>query len=287
MVTQTYKLNMIPTGAPLVVHVSQYDTTARTLAFDLFAESVPYAPVGTATIRGTKPDGTVFEYVMNITDNTASIQLEQQMAIVAGEVPCEIKIVETDGTINSANFILRVEKGAVDDGAAISDTDIPIFTQLAEQAEDAATAAQAAQTAAEALIPAGGTAGQYLQKTVGGTQWANAGGGDMVVTITYSGGVNVSDKTFAEITDNIANGGTPYAKNGNDIYLLATFKSNDYVNFDFYTGNFRKRFSISSADAVTYTVTKQTATNITYDNTNSGLTATTVQAAIDEIVTRL
>lgn len=287
MITQTYKLDMIPTGLPVVVHVSQYDTTARTLAFELYAGGETYSPDGVVTIRGTKPDDTVFEYTMIVEGNTASIALQPQMAIAAGDVATEIKAVETDGTVNSANFIIRVEKSAVDDNTAISDSDIPVFTQLAEQAESAATAAQTAQAATEALFPTGGTVGQYLQKTANGTQWSDAGGGDLRVTITSSSSGRTSDKTFAEIEEAIANGGTPYAMNGTDVYLMATYRSGNNINFDYYTGNFRKRFTVASDNSVEYTVTRQTATNITYDNTTSGLTAETVQAAIDEIVTRL
>ena len=180
MITQTYRVDMIPNGAPLVVHVSQYDKDARTLAFDLYNGGVAYTPAvgATANIRGTKPDATVFVYPMSIAGNVVSIALEQQMALVAGDVPCEIQVVDSDGTINSANFILRVEIGAIDESTVPSDTELPIFQQLVQDAQDAADDAeqarddaQAAQAAAEALIPAGGTTGQFLQKTAGGTAW--------------------------------------------------------------------------------------------------------------------
>ena len=180
MITQTYKIDMIPTGTPVVVHISQYDKDARTLEFELYSGGVAYTPAGgsTANIRGTKPDATVFVYPMTITGNVASIALEQQMALVAGDVPAEVQIVNSDGTINSANFIIRVEKGAIDESVTPSATELPIFQQLVDDAEDARDAAilaeagaVAAKDAAVALIPAGGTTGQFLQKTAGGTQW--------------------------------------------------------------------------------------------------------------------
>lgn len=180
MITQTYYLDMTPSGAPLVVHVSQYDKDARTLEFYLFNGGVDYTPAvgATANIRGTKPDATVFVYPMTLTGSLVSINLEQQMALVAGDVICEVNIVDTDGTINSANFILRVEPGAIDESTAISDTDIPIFTQLVQDAEDAADEAEQARDDAQqayndtaALFPAGGSTGQFLQKTAGGTAW--------------------------------------------------------------------------------------------------------------------
>ncbi len=175
MITQTYQIDMTPSGAPVIVHVSQYDVEARTLVFELFNGGIAYTPSGGAVvaIRGTKPDETVFMYNMTVSGATASIDIQQQMALVAGDVPCEIRVTDTDGTVNSANFILRVEKGAVDESTAISDTDIPLFTQLVDEAEAAAHDAQVAQAAVEALIPAGGTDGQFLQTENGGTQWAD------------------------------------------------------------------------------------------------------------------
>lgn len=196
MITQTYKIDLIPSGEPVVVHVSQYDTEARTLAFELYNGGVAYAvPAGaTASISGTKPDGTGFSYAMTVSGNTASIDIPQQMALVAGDVIAEIRLSASDEIVGSANFIVRVERSALDEDTVISETDVPIFEQLVQDAQSAATtastkageasgsataantakvAAQAAQTAAEALIPSSGTTGQYLKKTASGTAWAD------------------------------------------------------------------------------------------------------------------
>lgn len=181
MITQTYKIDLVPHGEPVVVHVSQYDTGARTLAFELYNGGVAYTvPANvTASVSGTKPDGTGFVYPLTVSGNVASLELEQQMALVAGDVPTEISLTGADGKISSANFIIRVERAALDEDTAISETDIPVFEQLVERAETAATeagnaadAAEDAQAATEALFPAGGSSGQYLQKTASGTQWA-------------------------------------------------------------------------------------------------------------------
>lgn len=189
MITQNYTIDLIPSGEPVVVHVSQYDTLGRTLAFELYNGGVAWdIPAGaTASIAGTKPDGTGFTYAMTVSGNTCSIDIPQQMALVAGDVPAEIRITSGSGIIGSANFIIRVERAALDEETAISETDIPVFEQLVQQAQsaataagqsatnagNAATAAGQAQAAAEALIPAAGTTGQYLQKTASGTVWAD------------------------------------------------------------------------------------------------------------------
>lgn len=181
MITQHYMIDLIPAGDPVVVHVSQYDKLARILSFDLYVGGVAFEPPAgaTAQIRGTKPDGMIFNYAMTVDGITVSIPIPQQMALVAGDVPCEIQIVGDGGAqIGTANFLLKVERSALDEEAAESSSDIPLFEQLTQQAMEAASDAeasaedaQAAQSAAESLIPGTGTAGQYLQKTASGTQW--------------------------------------------------------------------------------------------------------------------
>ena len=183
MIEQNYRIDMIPDGAPVVVHISQYDTTARRLSFELYNGGVAYEiPTGAvASIAGTKPDGKAFLYAMTVVGNVASIDVQQQMALVAGDVDAEIQITGSDGKIGSANFVLRVERGPIDEDSVISETDLPIFEELVSEAqaaaEDAQTAADTASTAAESIseiLPASaGTTGQILTKTATGADWGN------------------------------------------------------------------------------------------------------------------
>lgn len=185
MIEQTYRIDMIPDGAPVVVHVSQYDTAARRLSFELYNGGVAYElPAGAvASIAGTKPDNTSFLYAMTVSGNLVSIDLQQQMALVAGDVPAEIQITGAEGKIGSANFIIRVERGPIDENSVISETDLPIFEQLVSDAQaaaaDAQTAANTASAAASSvasIVPASpGSAGQVLTKTANGADWANIG----------------------------------------------------------------------------------------------------------------
>lgn len=185
MIEQTYRIDMIPNGAPVVAHVSQYDTAARRLSFELYNGGVAYElPAGAvASIAGTKPDNTSFLYAMTVSGNLVSIDLQQQMALVAGDVPAEIQITGAEGKIGSANFIIRVERGPIDENSVISKTDLPIFEQLVSDAQaaaaDAQTAANTASAAASSvasIVPASpGSAGQVLTKTANGADWANIG----------------------------------------------------------------------------------------------------------------
>lgn len=194
MIEQTYRIDMIPDGAPVVVHVSQYDTAARRLSFELYNGGVAYElPAGAvASIAGTKPDNTSFLYAMTVSGNLVSIDLQQQMALVAGDVPAEIQITGAEGKIGSANFIIRVERGPIDENSVISETDLPIFEQLVSDAQTAADTASAAATSVSAILPASsGTAGQVLTKTANGADWADkypsGGTAGQVLTKTANG----------------------------------------------------------------------------------------------------
>lgn len=293
MIEQIYNIDMVPSGAPVVVHVSQYDTTARRLVFHLYNGGVAYVPASgtTATIRGTKPDGTGFMYSLEVTGNTVAMALNQQMAAIAGDVPTEITVAEPDGTASSANFVIRVEPAALDDETVISETDIPVFEELTQQAQTAATTAQAAQSATEALFPSTGTTGQYLQKTANGTQWADVdelpaggsigqvltktgtadgaagwvtlGGASLAVTITYADNTYSANHTFAEIEENIAAGGTPYAMYGTTIYYLSAHSDGQSVTFTRALRGSYGNFTITPTGitySATYDYTKITVT---------------------------
>ena len=173
MIEQTYRIDMIPDGAPVVVHVSQYDTAARRLSFELYNGGVAYElPAGAgASIAGTKPDNTSFLYAMTVSGNLVSIDLQQQMALVAGDVPAEIQITGAEGKIGSANFIIRVERGPIDENSVISEIDLPIFEQLVSDAQTAASEAQAAaEDAADAAESVGSNVKSY---TLSASSWSN------------------------------------------------------------------------------------------------------------------
>ena len=179
MIEQTYYLDMIPgESAPPVVHVSQFDVNSRTLTFNLMKGGVAYEPdIGmTVTLDGTKPDNTAFSYPMTVDGSSVSIALQTQMTVVAGHVRCEVTVSNASGQIGSANFILAVEESAIDTGA-ISDTDIPIFEDLKNQAQQAAAEATAAAATVSAILPANvGTVGQVLTKTATGAEWDDVDG---------------------------------------------------------------------------------------------------------------
>jgi len=175
MTTQTINLNMIPGGVLPVVYASQYDNQVDALIFKLYnGGDVFNVPVGAAVlINGTKPpvDGQItgFSYsAASSVGNTVVCNVTQQMTAVVGDVLCELRVRVVDQIIGSVNFILRVERSALNDDTVLSETEIPLIEQaidiaanLAEYIEETLDAADTATAAAETAVDAAEQAGIY------------------------------------------------------------------------------------------------------------------------------
>ncbi len=133
MTSQTINLNLIPGSVEPVIHVSQYDK-GQTWVFNIFAGSQPFSiPSGsTVVILGTKKDKTGFEYSCSFTGNVVTAIEQQQMTVMDGDVPTEIRITNGNDLIGSLNFIIKVEPAALKDDTVISETDLPLIEQAIE-----------------------------------------------------------------------------------------------------------------------------------------------------------
>ena len=102
---------------PPVVNVSQGDTDWL-YRFTVMYNNAVYSPSVTYVIlTGHKPDGHVFAYrgaksgnLYTVTPANANGNLVQ-MTAVAGDVPCELRLISGGRSVGTANFILRVEPG--------------------------------------------------------------------------------------------------------------------------------------------------------------------------------
>ncbi len=142
MITQSLNTNLIPGQVKPRVNVSQYDKSSRTLSFLLYNGNQAFniASGMTAMIEGSKPDGHGFQYNASVTvgSNVVTATLTQQMAVVAGEVNCEIVILSGNERLATCNFIIDVEPAALNDSALPSDSELPMIIALAtEQMENA------------------------------------------------------------------------------------------------------------------------------------------------------
>lgn len=150
MITQPYKLDLIPGGVPVRVPVSQYDAGSRNIIFQLYYGGMVFSvPAGAVvTCDGSKPDRKGFSYVVTASGSSVTVTVTEQMTAVAGETECQITIRKDGMVLGSANFLLVVEQAALPDGADISETELNTFTQIANHA---AVSAQAAQEVARTL----------------------------------------------------------------------------------------------------------------------------------------
>lgn len=273
LIEQVYNIDLVPNGRPLVVNVSQYDMGSRALTFNFFKDNVAFTPPTgyAAHITGTKPDGTGFMYAMTVSGSAATVEVTQQMTAVAGDCPCEIRLIDGNSNVlGTANFTLSVERAAMDDDTVISESDIPYFEELATQAASyAASAAESASSAEQTAasihgIPTGGTAGQVLTKqssTDGDAAWEDAqGGASMVVTITYSSGSYTADKTYAELMANINAGGHPVAMYGQSVLRMIEYSAGS-VAFGYMAGSMGlTRFAVASNNTVSALLIKVSPT---------------------------
>lgn len=154
MITQKYNLNMIPDTVPVSVGVSQYDKTSRTIIFSIYNGDVLFSiPSGsTAFVRGTKPDKTGFEYACSISGSDISFDIQEQMTVLAGRFPVELRIINSGEILGTANFMLNVEASPLSDDTIISDTDMPLIQEASAAADRAEAAASQASSVLSSAV---------------------------------------------------------------------------------------------------------------------------------------
>ena len=150
MITINTILDMRPGAVPKIIHLSQYDSDFS-LVFRLHASfgTLNIESGTTAEIRGTKKSGTGYSAsaTLNTTNNTVTVAGDAQMTAVAGQNIYEIVLIKNNKVLGSANFILLVERAALD---ADTITDATVLRNLEAIVEGAETATQAAEDAEDA-----------------------------------------------------------------------------------------------------------------------------------------
>lgn len=149
MITSYYELDVSPGGIPLVVYVSQYDKASRTLVFQLTSAAGELVlPTGTkAEIRGTKPDGNGFSYDAELSGTQVTVDLKEQMTAIAGKVACEIVLYTTAKELCTGNFILFVERAALDKDTLRSNSEIRQLVDVIDRTDEIIAAANKSDSA--------------------------------------------------------------------------------------------------------------------------------------------
>lgn len=152
MNTQEFDLNIIPDGAPVLVHVDQYDHGVGRLVASLYDDETPYAPEGASVyVQGTKPDGKFFvsSTGVSLSENVVTADLTEVMTQVAGRTRMQFVVTEPSGRTGTFVFWLDVQLSALPSDSEMSESDISMVEEAIEQMQDLASdAAESAQEAA-------------------------------------------------------------------------------------------------------------------------------------------
>lgn len=153
-----YKLSLEPnqTGK-VVIHVSQYDSSAIKLIFELYSgNSLFQKPAGaSAKVRMTKPDRKAIDNdVTYNNDGTVEFLLSEQMTAVSGITRGKITILDSSGgQLGTAAFLMDVDPSGISDNAVVSESDLPDIKEIYNKAttieQNAAAAATSAKEAAD------------------------------------------------------------------------------------------------------------------------------------------
>lgn len=152
MYTITDYLDVTPGGYPTRINLSQYDN-AFTIVLNLFS-SVGAFSVGseaTAALVGTKVDGNGYSVAASISDNAVTIIGDKQLTAVAGENIFEIVIYDDDKEIRTSNFIIHVERAALDKDTIVSQSKIRELVNVIDRTDEIIAAANRAENAIQTL----------------------------------------------------------------------------------------------------------------------------------------
>lgn len=142
--TINQKLCMSPTGRMPVIHVGQYDSDFS-IVFSLYsAGSATWTMESgtTAKIRGTKTDGTGYSAncMVDVTNKKVTVDGDQQLTAAAGNCVYEIVLYKTTNSVtkelSSVNFILKVERAAMDAGTIPSESKIQEIQEIGTKADE-------------------------------------------------------------------------------------------------------------------------------------------------------
>ena len=153
MIKHTNKIDMVTGGIPVVIHVNQYDSDFS-LVFELYSSDGEFTLESgtTVTIRGTKTDGNGYsvDAAIDIPNKKVTVTGDQQMTACAGRNTFELTLSKNNKELNTANFILDVERAALDKDT-ISNSVIRELINVIDRTDEIIAAARQADAAQESI----------------------------------------------------------------------------------------------------------------------------------------
>ena len=152
MLTLTNRIDMRPGAVPLVIHLGQYDSDF-TLVFELYSSAGNFTVESgtTAMIRGTKTDGNAYDAdaTIDVSAKTVTVSGSEQMTAAKGRNVYELVLKKGTKVLSTANFILDVERAAMDADTIASESVLKELNAIIAGAETATEAAANAASAAD------------------------------------------------------------------------------------------------------------------------------------------
>lgn len=152
MIVYRRRINMVPGEVPVFLHLSQYDSDV-VLEFELYASEGTFVVESgtTALIRGTKPDGNGISIDADVETEggvtTVTVEVIQQMTAVAGKSLYELSLRYDGEELNTANFVLDIERAPLDAETLPSESVIKELADTLTQADEILEAAEIVRTA--------------------------------------------------------------------------------------------------------------------------------------------
>ena len=144
MIVYRRLINMVPGGQVSVINMSQYDSDV-TLEFELYASEGTFVVESgtTVLIRGTKPDGNGISIDGEIEStqdpetrqyvHLVTIEVDQQMTAIAGKSLYELSLRKDNKELNTANFVLDIERAPLDADTVPSESVIREIDEAVEE----------------------------------------------------------------------------------------------------------------------------------------------------------
>lgn len=152
MLRLEYELDISHGSVPLVIPLSQYDEDFQ-LVFKLFSSkgTLTLPTTTTAALRGTKTDGNGISVDVSYNNYTVTVDGDQQMTASAGKNIYELTLYNGDKEINTANFVLLVERAALDKDTLVSGSVIRELVDIIDRTDEIIAAAHQADAAQESI----------------------------------------------------------------------------------------------------------------------------------------
>ena len=169
--TQYIKLNMVPSGYPPVVYMSQYDV-GRPIGFIVSASgSTPDFDNYTVTLEGTRSDGVPVTAPVTTDGNICALETTATMTKKADRYPAQIVVTDGSGNrIASIPVTMMVVKAAMDEDAEGVEEDRSLYQQYTGTVQsliaDIRTQLNAEVAARQAAVSAEASARQAADNTL-------------------------------------------------------------------------------------------------------------------------